>query len=330
MDVARRSMVIAFALALHVTTVQAQGDAGARAKQEPYPVRPIRIVVGGGPETLARLVGQKLTEAWGQQIVVDQRGGGAAAVSAEVVAASKPDGYTLLLATSTHATHMVIPGQAGQTYDLIRDFAPLTLAASTAFILCVHPSLPVRSVDELVRFARARRDALNYASGGSGSPPHLTMELFKSMTGTRIVHVPYKTIAAGVTDLIAGQVQVMFTVAPSGLPHINSGRIRALAVSGARRSPFIADLPTVAEAGVPGFDIFTWNGFLAPAATPAAILAKLQGGIVAALGVPDVRERIASSGFEPLGTSAEEFGRFLRTEVDRWSKVVKVSGARAE
>ena len=317
-------LAVAVGCALAITAV------AGHAQTEAYPVRPIRIVVGGGPETLARLVGPKLTEAWGQQIVVDQRGGGAAAVSADIVAASKPDGYTLLLATSTHATHMVIPGQVGQTYDLVRDFAPLTLAASTAFILCVHPSLPVRSVKELIGFARARPDALNYASGGSGSPPHLTMELFKSMTGTRIVHVPYKTIAAGVTDLIAGQVQVMFTVAPSGLPHINSGRLRALAVSAAKRSPFIPDLPTVAESGVPGFDIFTWNGLLAPAATPPAVLKKLQGGLVAALNMPDVRERIAASGFEPLGTSSEEFGRFLRAEVDRWAKVVKVSGARAE
>jgi len=316
-----------FAFVPHAAGVHAQADA---AKTPAYPMRPIRIVVGGGPETLARLVGQKLTEAWGQQVIVDQRGGGAAAVSAEVVAASRPDGYTLLLATSTHATHMVIPGQSGQTYNLIRDFAPITLAASTAFILCVHPSLPVRSVSELVRFARAKPDSLNYASGGSGSPPHLTMELFKSMTGTRIVHVPYKTIAAGVTDLIAGQMQVMFTVAPSGLPHIASGRLRALAVSSGKRSQFITDLPTVAESGVPGFDIFTWNGLLAPAATPPAILAKLHGGIAGALQMPDVRERIASSGFEPLGTTPEEFGRFLRAEVDRWAKVVEVSGARAE
>jgi tripartite-type tricarboxylate transporter receptor subunit TctC len=317
--------VIGLALALHAAAHAQRGP-----KPEVYPSRPIRIVVGGGSETLARLVGQKLTEAWGQQIVVDQRGGGAAAVSAEVVAASKPDGYTLLLATSTHATHMVIPGQMGQTYDLVRDFSPLTLAASTAFILCVHPSLPVHSVKELISFARAKSDALNYASGGSGSPPHLTMELFKSMTGTRIVHVPYKTIAAGVTDLMAGQVQVMFTVAPSGLPYIASGRLRALAVSAAKRSPFVADLPTVAESGVPGFDIYTWNGLLAPAATPSAVLTKLQGGIVAALNMPDVRERVAASGFEPLGTSPEEFGRFLRAEVDRWAQVVKVSGARAE
>lgn len=305
-------------------------NVAAQAAEPPYPARPIRFVIGGGPDTLVRLVGQKLTDAWGQQVLADQRGGGAAAISAEVVSKSKPDGYTLLLATSTHATHMVTPGQTGQTYDLIRDFVPVTLAASTAFILCVHPSLPVRSVGELVRVAKAQPGQLNYASGGSGSPPHLTMELFKSMTGTRIVHVPYKTIAAGVIDLMSGQVQAMFTVAPSALPHIASKRIRPLAVSSAKRSPFAAEIPTVAESGVPGFDIFTWNGVLAPAGTSGDIIAKLQGGIVAALKTPEVQERVAASGFEPLGTSSEEFGRFLRSEVERWARVVKQSGARID
>jgi tripartite-type tricarboxylate transporter receptor subunit TctC len=206
----------------------------------------------------------------------------------------------------------------------------VTLAASTAFILSVHPSLPLASVSELVRFAKAQSGKLNYASAGSGSPPHLTMELFKTMTGVNIVHVPYKTIAAGVIDLIAGQIQVMFTVAPSGLHHINSKRIRALAVSSAKRSPFAPQIPTVAEAGVPGFDIFTWNGILAPAGTPPVIVNKLHSGIVAALKSSDVQERITASGFEPLGTTSEEFATFLKSEVARWTKVVKQSGARIE
>lgn len=310
--------------------IAACSPAVGQVKTETYPARPIRFVIGGGPDTLVRVVGQKLTEAWGQQVLADQRGGGAAAISAEVVAKSKPDGYTLLLATSTHATHMVTPGQTGQTYDLIRDFAPVTLAASTAFILCVHPSLPVRGVPELIRLAKAQPAQLNYASGGSGSPPHLTMELFKSLNGINIVHVPYKTIAAGVIDLMAGQVQVMFTVAPSGLPHIQTKRIRPLAVSSARRSPFAPDIPTVSESGVAGFDIFTWNGVLAPSGTPAVVVSKLHEGIVTALKTPEVRERISNSGFEPLGTNPEEFGRFLKSEVERWTKVVKQSGARIE
>jgi tripartite-type tricarboxylate transporter receptor subunit TctC len=302
----------------------------SQSRVETYPARPIRFVIGGGPDTLVRVVGQKLTEAWGQQVLADQRGGGAASVSADVVAKSKPDGYTLLLATSTHATHMVTPGQVGPSYDLVRDFAPVTLAASTAFILCVHPSMPVQSVTDLVAFAKARPRQLNYASAGSGSPPHLTMELFKSMTGTQIVHVPYKTIAGGVIDLLAGQIQVMFTVAPSALPHISSGRIRPLAVSSAKRSPFAQSIPTLDESGVKGFNVFTWNGVLAPAGTPLPVLEKLQSGIADALKSPEVRERVMSSGFEPLGTTSEEFSRFLQTEVSRWSLIVKQSGARIE
>lgn len=323
----RRRRAAPFVVAMLAITA---GPAFGQAGSEAYPVRPIRFVIGGGPDTLARVVGQKLTEAWGQQTVIDQRGGGAAAISADVVARAKPDGYTLLLATSTHATHMVTPGNITQTYDLIRDFAPVTLAASTAFILSVHPSLPVKSVSELVRFAKAQSGKLNYASAGSGSPPHLTMELFKTMTGVNIVHVPYKTIAAGVIDLMAGQIQVMFTVAPSGLPHINSGRLRALAVSSAKRSPFAPQIPTVAESGVAGFDIFTWNGVLAPAGTSPVIVAKLQSGIVTALKGTDVQERITASGFEPLGTTSAEFGAFLTSEVARWTKVVKQSGARID
>jgi tripartite-type tricarboxylate transporter receptor subunit TctC len=324
-----RAVRVALAVCVLGTALAGTSARAAETKPEVFPARPIRFVIGGGPDTLARLVGQKLTEAWGQQMLVDQRGGGAASISAEAVSKAKPDGYTLLLATSTHATHMVTPGP-GQTYDLIRDFAPVTLAASTAFILSVHPSLPARSVSELISLTKARPGQLNYASAGGGSPPHLTMELFKSMTATDIVHVPYKTIAAGVIDLIAGQIQVMFTVAPSGLPHINAGRIRALGVSSIKRSPFAPNIPTLDESGVRGFDIFTWNGVLAPAGTPPAVVSKLQSGIVTALKTPDVQERVASSGFEPLGTTSEEFGRFLRTEVDRWARVVKQSGARAD
>ena len=294
-----------------------------------YPAKPIRFVLAGGPDTLARLLGQKLTEAWGRQVVVDQRGGGGGSISAELVAKAAPDGYTILLATSTHATHAVTPG-SNVSYDLVRDFTPVSLLASTAFILSVHPSLPARSMEELIKLARSRPGQFNYGSAGNGSPPHLTTELFKSMTGISVVHVPYKTIAAAVIDLMSGQLQFMFVVAPSGLPHIQSGRIRALAVSSARRSPFAPEIPTVAESGLPGFDIFTWNGVLAPAGTPKPVAEKLNGAIVAALKLPEVRERVANSGFEPLGTSADEFSGFLKRELARWTKVARVSGARID
>jgi len=292
-----------------------------------YPDKPIRIIVGPGPDALARVIGQKLTDAWGQPVIVDQRGGGGGTISAEAVARAAPDGYTLLLATGTHTIN---PSMYKLSYDMAKDFAPVTLLASTPFILAVHPSVPASTVGELIKLAQSKPGALNYGSGGSGTPPHLATELFKTMAGVNIVHVPYKTVAAAITDLVAGQVQVMFTVGPAGLPQIRAGRIRGLAVSTAKRSAFAPELPTVAESGLPGFDVFGWNGVLAPAGTPAPVVAKLHGGMVKALRGADVRERIAGFGFEPVGSTPEEFGEFVRTEIARWAKVMKESGARVD
>ncbi len=198
-----------------------------------YPVKPIRFIVGPGPDALARVIGQQITQAWGQPVIIDQRGGGGGTISAEAVAKAAPDGYTLLLATGTHTIN---PSMYKVSYDMVRDFAPVTLLASTPFILAVHPSVPANSVGELIRLARSKPGTLNYGSGGSGTPPHLATELFKTLAGVNIVHVPYKTVAAAITDLIAGQLQVMFTVGPAGLPQIRAGRIRGLAVSTAKRS----------------------------------------------------------------------------------------------
>src|SRR5437588_8333157 len=229
-----------------------------------YPSKPIRIIVGPGPDSLARLFGQKMTEAWGQPVIVEQRGGGGGTISAEAVAKAAPDGYTLLLMTGTHAIN---PALYKTNYDMVRDFAPVTLIGSTPFVLAVHPSVPVKSVAELIKLAKEKPGALNYGSGGSGTPPHLATELFKQMARVQIVHVPYKTVAAAITDLVAGQLQVMFTVGPAGLPQIRAGRIRGLAVSTAKRSAFAHELPTVAEAGLAGFEVFGWNGLLAPGGT---------------------------------------------------------------
>jgi len=292
-----------------------------------YPAKPIRFIVGPGPDARARVIGQKLTEAWGQPVIVDQRGGGGGTISAEAVARAAPDGYTLLLATGTHTIN---PSMYTLSYDMVRDFAPVTLLASTPFILAVHPSVPANSVAELIRLANAKPGALNYGSGGSGTPPHLATELFKTAAGIDIVPVPYKTLAAAITDLVAGQLQVMFTVGPAGLPQIRAGRLRGLAVSTAKRSAFAPDLPTVAESGLPGFDVFGWNGLLAPAGTPPSVVAKLQGEIARALQNPEVRERIAGFGFEPVGNTPEEFGEFVKTDIARWAKVVKASGARVD
>jgi len=292
-----------------------------------YPTKPIRVIVGPGPDSLARVIGQQMTLAWGQPVVVDQRGGGGGAISAEAVARAAPDGYTLLLATGTHTIN---PSMYRISYDMVRDFAPVTLLASTPFVLAVNPSVPATSVAELIRLAKAKPGTLNYGSGGSGTPPHLATELFKTMAGVDMVHVPYKTVAAAIADLVAGRLQVMFTVGPAGLPQIQAGRLRGLAVSTAKRSAFAPDLPTVAESGLPGFDVFGWNGVLAPAGTPAPVIAKLQAEMVRALKLPEVRERIAGFGFEPVGSTPEEFAEFVKVDIARWAKVVKESGARVE
>jgi tripartite-type tricarboxylate transporter receptor subunit TctC len=297
------------------------------ALAQSYPNKPIRVIVGPGPDALARVIGQKLTDTWGQPVVVDQRGGGGGTISAEAVAKAAPDGYTLLLATGTHTIN---PSMYKVSYDMVRDFAPVTLLASTPFILAVNPSVPAESVADLIRLAKAKPGALNYGSGGNGTPPHLATELFKTAAGIDMVHVPYKTVAAAITDLVAGQLQVMFTVGPAGLPQIRAGRLRGLAVSTAKRSAFAPDLPTVAESGLPGFDVFGWNGLLAPAGTPAGVIAKLQGEIATILRNPEVRERIAGFGFEPVGGTPEEFGEFIRIDIARWAKVVKESGARVD
>ena len=292
-----------------------------------YPEKPIRVIVGPGPDALARVIGQQITLTWGQPVIIDQRGGGGGTISAEAVASAAPDGYTLLLATGTHTIN---PSMYKVSYDMVRDFAPVTLLASTPFILAVHPSVPASSVGELIRLAKSKPGALNYGSGGSGTPPHLATELFKTTAGIDMVHVPYKTVAAAITDLVAGRLQVMFTVGPAGLPQIRAGTIRGLAVSTAKRSAFAPELPTVAESGLPGFDVFGWNGLLAPAGTPAPVIAKLHGEIVKALQIPEVRERIAGFGFEPVGDTPEEFGEFVKADIARWAKVAKESGARVD
>ena len=294
--------------------------------QTDYPTKPIHFIVGPGPDSLARLFGQKMSEAWGQPVIVDQRGGGGGTISAEAVAKGTPDGYWLLLTTGTHAINASV---YKTSYDL-RDFAPVTLLGATPFVLAVHPSVPVKSVAELIKLAKAQPGKLNYGSGGSGTPPHLATELFKQMAGVNMVHVPYKTIPAAITDLLAGQIQVMFTVGPAGLPHVKAGRIRGLAVSTAKRSTFAPDLPTVAESGLPGFNVFGWNGVLATAGTPRPVIEKLHTLFITAMKDAEVRTRMAGFGFEPIGNTPEEFGAFVKEDIARWAKLVKETGAKVE
>ena len=303
------------------------GAAASFAAEPPYPTKPVRFIIGPGPDALARVIGEKLTIAWGQQILIDQRGGGGGTISAEIVARAQPDGYTVLLATGTH---LILPSLYKVPFDMEKDFAPVTLAASTPFILAVHPSVQAKSVAELIQLAKAKPGVLNYGTGGSGTPPHLGTELFKTMTGVNMVHVPYKTVAAAITELIAGQVQVMFTVAPSGLPQVRAGRIRGLAVSTLKRSAFAPELPTVAESGLPGFDVTAWNGILAPARTPKPVVAKFHDGVINALKMPDVLQRLEGLGFEPVGNTPEEFAQFVRVEIARWAKVIRTANVKAE
>ena len=305
--------------------VLAASAAGALAQT--YPSKPIRWVTGGGPDAMARILGQRFAEAWGQQVVVEERGGGGGMLSGEAVARAAPDGYTLLLATGTHTIN---PNFFKLTYDMVRDFTPVTLIATIPFVLTVHPSLPVKTVNDLVKLAKARPGELNYTSGGNGSPGHLIAEMFKSMTGTNIVHVPYKTVAQGVTGLIAGQAQIMFTVGPSAVPQIQSGRIRGIAVTTLKRSKSLPELPTVAESGLPGFEAPAWNGVLAPAGTPNAIVMKLHGEIMKNLKQQEFLDKIAVLGFEPVGSTPAEFGDFVKAELAKWAKVAKDSGAKAE
>jgi tripartite-type tricarboxylate transporter receptor subunit TctC len=292
-----------------------------------YPVKPIRFVTGGGPDAMARILGPKLTAAWGQQVVIEERGGGGGMLSAETVARASADGYTLLLATGTHTIN---PNFFKLSYDMVRDFAPVTLLGTIPFVLTVHPSVPVRTVDELLKLARAKPGDLNYGSGGNGSPGHLIGELFKMRTGVNIVHVPYKTVAGAVTGLLGEQVQVMFAVGPSAVPQIKAGRIRPLAVTTLHRSASLPDVPTLAESGLPAFHAPAWNGVLVPARTPQSIVAKLHDELVKDLRLPDVLERITALGFEPVGNTPHEFGEFLKMELAKWAKVAKESGARAE
>jgi len=307
--------------------------APASAFGQDFPSKPVRFVVGftpGGPsDILARALGQKLAERWSQQVVVDNRPGAGGNLAAEAVAKSSPDGYTWLLGNnSILATNQSL--YRSLPYDPVRDFAPVALVAIQPNILVVHPSLPVSSVDELIRFAKANPGKLNYASSGSGAAAHLAGELFKAMTGVELVHVPYKGAQPALTDVIAGQVQMMFATSASVIPYIKAGRLRALAVTTAQRSASVPELPTVAEAGVPGFEATTWHGVVVPAATPAAIVARLNEEINSALGEKDLKDRLTSLGAEISTGTPKQFTDYIAREIPKWAKVVKDSGARPD
>ncbi len=306
--------------------------AGAPVFAQNYPAKPLRIVVpfpaGGTSDILARAVGQKLTEEWKQQVVIDNRPGAGANIGAEISAKSPADGYNLFLISTIHCINPSLYSKLA--YDPIRDFAPVTLVAETSQVLAVHPSLPVKTVKEFIAYAKARPGQLNYSSAGNGSQPHLTAEMFKTQTGISYMHVPYKGAPPAMVDLLAGQVALTFATAPSAVPHVKSGKIRALGVSTAKRITALPDVPTIAEAGVSGFEASGSNGLVVPAGVPAAIVERLNATIVKIVNEPAMRKYLSEQGADPRTMTTAEYGDYLKSEVAKWAKVVKASGAKID
>jgi len=303
----------------------------AATQTSAYPTRPVRFVVpvppGGGADLLARAVGQKLTETWDQTVVIDNRGGAGGTIAVDMVAKATPDGHTIVMgliaSIAVNISLIKLP------YDPIADFAPITLLAVAQNLLVIHPSLPVASVKELIALIKSKPGHYHYASAGNGTSPHLSAELFKLMTGTNINHVPYKGAGPALVDLIGGQVEIYFGSLPATLPQVKAGKLRVLAATGSRRSQIVPDLPTVAEAGVPGFEANQWYGVLAPAGTPAWIADRLNRDFIAVLKLSEVRERLFRQGFEVVANSRADFSRYIKDEIAKWARVIKQAGIRA-
>ena len=303
------------------------------ATAQEYPTRPIRLVVpftpGGTTDILARLLSVRLGEAWGQQVIADNRPGAGGNIGVELTAKSAPDGYTIVMGhIGTFGVNPTLYPKL--PYDPIKDFQPVTLIAMVPNMLAVNPSLPAKSVRELIALAKAKPGSLNFGSGGNGSAAHLAGEYFKLLTKINIVHIPYRGTAPAVTDLISGQIGMIITGVPALLPQFKAGRVRGLAVATAQRLTLLPDLPTIAEAGVPGYEATQWYGILVPAATPRAIVNKLHDGIVQMLARPDTKERLAAEAAVPVGNTPEEFAAYIKSEIARWAPVVKASGAKPE
>jgi tripartite-type tricarboxylate transporter receptor subunit TctC len=300
---------------------------------QPYPSRPIRIVVpfapGGSADFVARLLGQSLAESWGQQVIVDNRPGASGMIGNELVARSTPDGYTLTIGTlGPFAVNQTLFAKV--PYDNVKDFAPITLTGISSHILVAHPSIAVESVNDVIALARAKPGQLAFASSGTGNATHLTFELFKARAGIDIVHVPYKGGGPAMADLLGGQVSFSFASMPSALPFVQAGRLRAIAVTGAQRSPLFPSVPTVAEAALPGFASEDWQGILAPAKTPADIITKLNYEIARVLAGQDVKAKLAAAGFDARTSTPQWFAEFIQSETLKWAKLLKQSGIKAE
>lgn len=297
-----------------------------------YPTRQVRIIVpfppGGTSDILARTIGTRLSEPLGQPVLVENRPGAGGNIAADYVAKSPPDGHTLIMGTSSLAISQSLYRKLG--YDLLKDFAPITQAVNYTNLLAVHPSAGVSNIAELLALARAKPGALSYGTAGNGTPPHMTGELFKAYTGVDILHIPYKGGAPAIADLVAGQIPMMFDNVPPLLPHVRSGKIRALAVTSLERIQVLPDVPTLHALGLKDFDAVGWNGLLAPAGTPRAIVARLHAEVVRVLRIPEVRDQLVTQGADLVGNSPEEFASWIRVEVKKWADVVRVSGAKVD
>jgi tripartite-type tricarboxylate transporter receptor subunit TctC len=314
-----------FCLCLCIAGASSISATPAHAAEAPYPAKPIRIIiattVGSGPDILARQIGAKLTQAWGQQVVIDPRAGASGMIGAELTANAAADGYTLWMATMSH----VIATTMYQRLLLARDFAPITQVASTPYVIAVNAALPANSIAELIAYAKSRPGQVLYGSAGQGSTPHLCIELFKSMTATNLLHVPYRGAAPALTDLMSGHVQISCVAAPAVQSFARSGKLRALGVTTQRRTPLAPDVPAVAET-VPGYDLVGWYGLLAPLGTPKAIVNQISSEIARALKTTEVQERLVSTGAEAVESSPAEFTKFLEKETLRWGKVLREAG----
>ncbi len=325
----RRSAVALAVLGALAGTAAAQSGAGTGPGQ--YPQRPIRMIIlstpASGPDIVGRLIGARLTDAWAQPVVMDHRPGASGIIGAEIVARSAPDGYTLTIATTQAAIVSVMYEKLN--FDLVKDFAPISLMASTPFLLVVNPGIPVKTIADFVALAKSKPGELRYGSGGSGSPPHLSAELFNHMAGIDVQHVPYKGVTPALTDTIAGQVHMTISVVPAVLAHMRSGRVRALGITSAKRSEVVPEVPAIGET-IPGFEYIGWYTLLAPARTPSAIINRLNGEVVSALKTSAVREKLADLGAEPIGSSVKEATDFIPAQMARLRELVRLSGARAD
>lgn len=320
--------VVPLVFAVAATAAQAQAP-----KSATYPSKTVRVIVGyaagGATDIVGRLIAQKLSEVTGQSFIVENRPGASATIAAELVARAPPDGYTLFIAAS--ASHSIMPSLMSKLpYDINRDFAPISLVALSPQLMVVHPSLPVRSVTDMIRIARTQPGQLNFGSGGTGTPPHLAGEMFQQMAGVRLLHVPYKGEAPALTDLIGGQLSLMFSNVVAVLPQVQAGRLRGIAATSAARIPTLPQYPTIGESGLPGYATDSWFGLVATAGTPADVLARLHADSVRGLSQPDVRDKLAAQGLFVKSSTPAELSALMQSELARWAKVIKAAGIKIE